>query len=800
MKISLNWLKNYIDLNNVSIQEIDDKLTAAGLEVEEVIDQGARLDKFVVGYVKDKQKHPDADKLSVCVVSDGTEHYNVVCGAPNVEAGQRVAFAKVGAVVPNGEFKIKKAKIRGEVSMGMICSEDELGLSDNHDGIIVLDDSAEIGVPLAEALGVNDVVFDISVTPNRADALSHFGVARDLAALFNKDFKVPKIDYKEAEKESSEFASVEIENKESCRRFVGKVVTGIKIGESPEWLKERLLAVGSRPINNVVDVTNFLLHETGQPIHAYDLDTLEGQKIIVRNALPGEKFITLDSKERTLAATDLMICDGSRSVGIAGVMGGENTEVTGETKNILIECAYFDPSSVRKTSKTLGLSTDASYRFERGCDPEITKYVAQRCAQLVAEVAGGEIANGEIDIYPKPIEHKKVEARFNRINKVLGYNIEKEQVTNIFTRLGFGIVEKSDEKLLVDVPTFRHDIEREIDLIEEVARIYGYDEIPAVEKIAVTLDKKTDQSEFAGSVKETLAGLGFYEVITNSLLNQEIASQFGRPVKVMNPQTTEMSNLRTSLLPGVLSTISKNLKVKEFDLKLFEIGEIFNLKSEKEIKSFEDFSEDESLLITVCGKTSESKWYEKERSYDFYDLKGFITEFLRKKSLDNVLNDSYNQQGDNIFEYTFSKSFKGEVIGAGGKVKNEVLKQFDIKEEVFAFSFNLTLLKGIGSKAQKFDELLKYPKIIRDFAFVLETKTESGAVSDFIKKKSSDLLKKVQLFDIFESDSLGKGKKSLAYQLEYYDKSRTLTEEEVDKDFWNIIEKIKTEFNAELRG
>ncbi len=508
MKVSLNWLKDYIDLSNYTADEIVDKLTTSGLEVDEVIDQSKQFDKFVVGYVKERIKHPDADKLSLCKVFDGTEDLAIVCGAPNVDAGQKIALAKVGAVVPNGGFEIKKAKIRGEKSFGMICAEDELGLSEDHAGIMVLDESLEAGTPLADALGLNDVVMDIDITPNRADAFSHYGIARDLSAILGLELKELPLNLKEEEFKSEDLASVEIKNEIDCPRYVAKVVKDVTVKESPEWLQKRITAIGLRPINNVVDVTNYILHDLGQPLHAFDLDQLAGKKIVVKSAGDQKKFVTLDSKERELLPTDLMICDGEKPVAVAGVMGGENSEVTEATKDVLIESAYFRPSAVRKTAKKMGISTDASFRFERGCNPEIVVYAAKRAAELIAELGEGKIAAGEIDAYPKEIEHRKVEIRFSRIHDVLGYKVENEKVKEIFKSLQLTILEEKENGLLVDVPPFRHDIEREIDLIEEVARVFGYDNIPSVQKIGITLEKKIDQSKGNEELRENLVSLG----------------------------------------------------------------------------------------------------------------------------------------------------------------------------------------------------------------------------------------------------------------------------------------------------
>lgn len=800
MKISLNWLKDYIDLEGIASGEIIDKLTISGLEVEDVEEKGSGFDNIVVGYVKEKKKHPNADKLSVCIVSTGNDEFNVVCGAPNVEEGQKVAFAKIGAVIPEGGFKITKAKLRGELSMGMICSERELGLSDNHQGIMVLDNSLQPGTPLKEALGLDDVVIEVAITPNRPDALSHIGVARDLAAIFNRKIKLPEVSVKESGEKIEKLASVEILDTENCPRYTARVIRNVTVKESPDWLKKKLTSVGLRPINNIVDVTNFILHELGQPLHAFDLDRLQGQKIVVRRAADGETFTTLDSKERKLTSSDLMICDAEKPVAIAGVMGGENSEVTSQTKNILLESAYFHPSSIRKTAKSLILSTDASYRFERGTDPNITPYAANRAMQLMAELGGGEVSSGIIDVYPGKIEPKKVTLRFNQIERILGFDVAKNEVKDILINLGLNAVSEDTDEMTFEVPTFRPDIEREIDLIEEIARIYGYDKIPAVEKISITLSGKTDQSAFKDTLRNIANGLGFYEIISNSLQSKEISELTGNPVEMLNPLSFDMAALRTSLLPGALYAVSKNLNVGEKNLKLFEIGHVFNKITEGEILSFKDFSETPKMMFLITGKAESVNWYSKERAFDIYDLKGFVNSFLEKICLDNVLVDSYNLVENKNFEYTFEKKYKDQVVGRGGLVRKDILKKFDISQEVYCFELNLNALAEIPVPQKRFKGLLKFPKVLRDCAFILDTKVTSQEVIALISKSSSELLKKVELFDIFESGNLGPGKRSMAFSLEYYDENRTLKDEEVDKDFNRAVEAVIKQLNAEFRG
>ena len=800
MKISLNWLKDYVDLTGISTEEIVSNLTMSGLEVEDVVDQNKIYKDFIVGFVKEKIKHPNADKLSVCTVFDGKDELQVICGAPNVEAGQKVVFAPIGTLIPNGEFEIKKAKIRGVESHGMICAEDELLLSDDHSGIMILDENLIPGSKITDAINLNDVLLEIGITPNRPDALSHIGVARDLAAIFNRNLKMPKINLIESEAQIENLASVEVEDEINCPRYVAKVVRDVEIKESPKWLKQKLENIGLRPINNIVDITNFILHECGQPLHAFDLDQLNGKKIIVRSTKSEMPFTTLDSKERKLPLNTLMICDGKKEVAVAGVMGGENSEITSSTKNILIESAYFNPSSIRKTSKSLGLSTDASYRFERGTDPNITKFAAERAAQLVQELAAGKVAKGIIDVYPEIISPKEVELRFSRTSKILGYDIPKEKIKNILSGLGFALKIIDDDKLLVSVPTYRPDIEREIDLIEEIARINGYDNIPTVSRINITLEKKNDVTEFDDNVRLAATSLGFFEMINNPLQPEQDAKLTGNPVRIANPLSADMEYLRTALLPGALNIVAKNIRQGVKDLKFFEIGNVFNKTCESEIKSFSDFEENQKLIFAITGNDRVTTWNAEEKKSDYYLLKGYVDSFLNKISLDNVLIDSYYSSANEIYAYYLTKNFNNNVFGIGGKINSDVLKRYDINQDVFCFEFDLAKIKLIELEPKHYQEPLKYPKIVRDFAFVLDKSVQYLDVKNFIFQKGSGLLKDVQIFDVFENESLGADKKSLAFTLEFYAEDRTLTEDEVEKDFTNLIKLITKEFDAQLRG
>ena len=799
MKISLNWIKEYVNLDGISTEEIVEKLTMSGLEVEDYVDQNKKYSGIIVGLVKDVQKHPNADKLTVCTVYDGKTDLSVVCGAPNVEKGQNVVFAPIGSMIPKGNMEMKKVKIRGVESNGMICAEDELELSDDHSGIMVLNDDFSAGTLISEALKLNDVLLEIAITPNRPDALSHIGVARDLAAIFNRELRIPKLDFQESQQDIKQLASVEIEDKINCPRYSAKVVTGLTIKESPEWLQNKLTKIGLRSINNVVDVTNFILHELGQPLHAFDLDQLAGKKIIVKSFDEELKFTTLDSKERILPRGTMMICDGKREVAIAGVMGGENSEVKESTKNILIESAYFNPTSIRRTSKKLQLSSDSSYRFERGTDPSNTVFAAQRAAQLIASIAGGEIAKGVIDEYPVKVKQKEITFRFARMKKLLGYEVPKADVIKIFQKLGINLLKDMGESLEVIVPTHRPDIEREVDLIEEVARIAGYEKIPVIEKVSITLHKRKDDFDFEDRIRESLVALGCNEMVNNPLIPKKDAEVTGNPIEITNPQSQDMAYLRTSLLISALPVISNNIRKGEKDIAVFELGNVFK-KLNENLNSFSDFDEKKTLLLILTGKKQSRHWYSAEAEYDIFDLKGLVNVFFSKFSLDNVLNDSYNSIQNKIYDYLFTVNFKDSVVGIGGKLNQNVLKMFDINQPVFSFESDFNVFQMLSGEKRTFKELLKYPKVYRDFAFLFDKSINYTSVKEFILKESSDILKFVEIFDLFESKEIGEDKKSMAFNLEYFDFNRTLTDEEVDKDFQMLINKVTKNFNAILRG
>lgn len=803
MKISLNWLKEYIDLSGISFGEIESNLTMCGLEVESYENQQQIYADFFVAKVVEAVRHPNADKLSLCKVFDGKDTLQIVCGAPNVAANQKVVLGKIGAVIPQNNLKLTKAKIRGVESFGMLCSEAELMISNDHSGIMVLPADLTEGTPITEALGLNDIVFEIGITPNRPDALSHVGVARDLAAIFNKELILPQFPDSSDSQDAKNIFSIKVNDPALCPRYSAKIVKNVTVHDSPDWLKDKLKAVGLRPINNIVDITNFILMELGQPLHAFDLAYLEGNQIIVKTAGDVSSFKTLDSKERKIYSDTLLICDARKPVAIAGIMGGENSEVTADSKDILIESAYFNPSSVRKSSKLLGLSTDSSYRFERGCNPEITLQAVERAAELIASISGGTVIAGCIDIYPQKISKPSITLRFEQIRRILGYTIGKEKIKNILTSLGFDVSSETESEMIVLAPLFRPDCEREIDLIEEIARIYGYSYIPPVERIAISLEKKNDDSAFSAKLKNIFVGLGFNEAYANTLLSEKTARLFGNPIQMLNPQSIDLSFLRTSLIPGAIEIVAKNINVSEKNLRIFEIGSVFN-KVNSEITSFNDFTEDQKAMFLVTGEANPEEWLAKPRKFEFFDIKSYINLIVSNFLLDNFISYSYYSNRNNLFDLscdlTFHKDGENTQIGFGGSISKTVLKEYGINQEVFCFEFSVSQMKAIQAPLPKFKDLLRFPKIKKDFAFIFDSEVTFDEIKNFIIKNSSELLKEISLFDVYQHETIGDGKRSLAFNLVYFDFNRTLTDEEIDTDFFGLIEKIKNNFKAVLRG
>ena len=818
MKISYNWIKDYLKID-YEPAEVAGILTDIGLEVEgmeEWISVKGGLEGVVVGKVLTCQKHPDADKLSVTTVDIGSQQsIQVVCGAPNVAAGQTVAVATLGATIYKGadRFEIKKSKIRGEVSEGMICAEDELGLGDDHTGIMVLNDNAEAGMPASQYFKITkDTVFEIGLTPNRIESGSHVGVARDLAAYFsqNENF-TQKITLPEVAPFKSDncnnIIDVEIENKQDCLRYSGVTLSGIEVKESPQWLKDKLKAIGLNPINNVVDITNFVQHEIGQPLHAFDCDYVTGKKIVIKNLPEKSKFVTLDGVERNLSSKDLMICNANEGMCIAGVFGGLESGVKPTTKSIFLESAYFNPVAIRKTSKRHTLKTDSSFRFERGADPEITTWALKRAALLIKEIAGGEISSEVIDIYPSPIKRALIEVSYNSISRLTGKVIEKNIIKKILSLLDIAIKEENGDNLLLEIPARKVDIKCEADVVEEILRIYGYNNIVISDHLnsTITLTEKPEKEKLVNTVSDMLAANGFAEIMCNSLnpaawykQNDDFDNE--KLVTLANPLSSDLNAMRQSLLYGGLNSIIWNLNRQRHDLKLFEFGNCYFLDNRDENSSSPDnYSEKANLSMFITGQTGKQTWNNKANPTDFFYIKSYMEMVFSRLGI-AVDNLTTSESPMKYFAEAITYSYNREFLGEVGKISEKYLKQFDIDQDVFFGNINWdSLMKAVKNHAISFRELPKYPTVKRDLALLLDRNVTFGKIKEIALKTERKLLQEVMLFDVYEHESLGDNKKSYAVSFTLRDDSKTLTDKSIDKTMQNLIAAFEKELNAAIR-
>jgi phenylalanyl-tRNA synthetase beta chain len=791
MNISYNWLKEYIDID-LEPAVLAEKLTNAGLEAVIVETLPDFFRSIVVGHVVAREKHPDADKLSVCSIDLGDgEPKQIICGAPNIDVGQKVPVATIGTTFPDG-MRIKKAKLRGVVSNGMVCSERELDLSEDHSGIMVLDDDAQLGMDMVSYLSGNDVSFELDLTPDRSDALGHIGVARDLAALLGVKMHKPLLDFKESTTPTSSIISVELDDPEACPRYAARIVKNVKIAESPGWMRQRLQAAGIRSINNVVDAANYVLMETGHPLHTFDLRYIEGGKIVVRKATRKEKITTLDGKERELDDSVLLICDGKKPVAVAGIMGGENSEVKDDTTDLLLESAYFDPVIVRRGAKKLQLATDASHRFERGTDPNGIPYALDRLASLIVELAGGEITLGQVDAYPAKIEPQEIRFRAARCNAVLGTDLDNATISRILTGLELAHTEKQGV-FQVKVPTFRPDITREIDLVEEVGRIYGYNNIPLPEhfKIANKVNKKTPD-QMREKIIDHLAAIGFNQIYGNGLLAvDEHPSVFGdeEALLLANPLSRDMASMRSSLLMGLAKVADYNINRRQSDLKLFELGQVSTI----DLSSDTGARETSHLGIFISGELQSKQWSLDSVEADIFHMKGIIHSIYRDlfgedihfQSIDHhLLNDSIG-----IF-------YGDERIGVLGELKqlNQKLKSVHGIYAEVRIAENL----GLAHKIQ-YEQVSVYPSVERDLSIMIDSHIAFEQIDDTIQNNAGKSLVYSRLYDIYEGKSIASGKKSLTFRLVFQNKTRTLTEKEIDKDFQRILKGLEDAYNATLR-
>ncbi len=815
MKISLNWLNELIDIKEIPAKEIKDVLTSIGLEVasmEKFHPVQGGLEGLVIGEVLEAEKIEGTNNLSATKVNVGDKILDIVCGAPNVAKGQKVVVATVGTTLYyKGEaLKIKKVKLRGHVSEGMICAEDEIGLGDSHEGIMVLDNTAPVGKPFKEYVNIpEDTVIEIDITPNRVDATSHYGVARDLFAYYNAREKYLKLEKRKVSLPApSDKLPVDIiiEDRNGCKRYTGITIKGIKVKESPDWLKYKLMAIGLTPINNIVDITNFVLHETGQPLHAFDADKIEGKTIKVKTLPEGTPFVTLDGVERKLSSEDLMICDANDTpLCMAGVFGGLNSGITEDTTNVFLESAWFNPVYIRKSAKRHLLHTDASFRFERGTDINNTVYPLQLAASLILELAGGEIAMEMKDVYPEPVEETIVELEYEYINTLIGKQLDEYEVKNILDGLEMKIIAEKEKSILVSVPSYKVDVTRPADIVEEILRIYGYNNVETPETVKSVLTYRTKPDKFAltNLISDMLTARGFREIMNNSLTasayyenNKDYPA--GNLVRLKNPLSSELNSMRQTLLFGMLESARLNTNRQKKDIRFYEFGNTYKI-SGKDPNTTASYTETYKLGLLVAGQHKENFWDGKPYENEYFLLKQHAELILKRLGINITKKESIsNDTVDFGIKY-----FAGDTeVFFIGKVNSKLIKNFEIDYPVYFGESNFEKLMKLSAQNKiEFEELPKFPEVQRDFAIVINKNTSFNEIESLIKSVKSRLLKEIFLFDIYENEEkLGKGKKSYAIRLVLQDKMKTLKDEEANKLMFKIINKLEKELGAEVRS
>lgn len=804
MKVSLSWLKDYIDIN-MDPADLAQALTMAGLEVDSVSDRYAYLDGVIVGRIEEVGPHPKADKLKICRVNTGDRQLSVVCGAPNVREGMLAPLALPGTVLPDGS-RLEKSVIRGERSQGMLCSDAELGLGDDPGGIMVLESSLKVGGNLAQNLGLSDTVFELDLTPNRPDCLSVIGIAREIAAIQKTPLRYPDYTIEDKTDAIHKLSSVRIEAPDHCPRYSARLVENVKVEKSPFWLQNRLLSVGLRPINNIVDITNFVMMETGQPLHAFDFDCLAENRIVVRLASQGEKFATLDEKERMLESEMLMICDGEKAVAVGGVMGGLNSEIENDTNRVLIEGAYFNPVSIRRTSKKLGLNTDASHRFERGVDPEGTIRAVNRSAKLMVEIGGGTLVDGIIDEYPNHQPVKSVALSIKRANRLLGTHLDRNRIRHLLESIEFKVEapNKNEDGLTVSAPTYRVDITRPEDLMEEVARLHGYNNIPTTHPTMPAEGRPpADRLVLRNRLKRLMSGFGFTEVITYSFDSEssgdrlQIKADDARRsmIHILNPLTEDQAVMRTSLVPGILSTTGYNIARQIKNLKLFEIGKVFLKKDTQSLPL-----EPEFLIALWTGARDEASWYNRQIPCDFYDIKGIAEGLLRALKIDGLC---YTAMPAESCEYTRSGHTAqivaaDSVVGLVGEIHPRVLGSFDLKQPAFIFELQLDKVAELIPETRFSKPIPRFPAIYRDITIIIDRRIETQAVLATVASFHEELVEHLHLFDVFEGDPIAAGKKSVSFRVTYRSSGKTLEDDDVNELHKSITDKLLTAFEATL--
>ncbi len=804
MLISYNLLKELTEFD-YSSSELEHLLTMLGLEVESVTYLNDKYKNFVTAYISDVRKHPETDKLSVCRVSTGDLEFEVVCGASNVKPGTYSILGLPGAILPRNNATIEKRMIRNIESVGMLCSLWELDLGDDQSGIWILDGEVMPGISLAELKLNNDIIFEIGITPNRADCLSHLGIAREIAAITSKPINKPRFSFDSISNNPKEEYEIIIKDIDKCPRYSARIIRGLVNKPTPEWLKLKLETLGFRSLNSIVDVTNYVLILTGQPLHAFDLKKISGKKIIVKTAYNGEKFITLDGKERELDSEMLMICDTEKSIAIGGVMGGENSEIDSQTTDILLESAYFDPKNIRKTSKKLAIQSEASYRFERGVDPNGIIYSSNLASNLIQLTCGGVIEEPILDSYPKIIENKQANLRFSRARKIIGFNLSDDKIINILERLNFKISNKSDDSIEFTAPSYRVDINSEIDAIEEIARLYNYDNIEPDYKSHLDFKSETLPTILSippvrQKIRNFLVYRGFFEILTQNQTHPKFAKEFhNEPIYISNPLGEDLSVMRTSLIPSMLKTIALNINFGSKDLRLFEIGKIFYRDTNNPLNFIKDISEKEQLIIGISGLSESGHWSRNKKNTDFYDIKGIAEEILEYFRL--ISKVQFNQYvSNNIFTSQYqSIILNGEQIGAYGQVNEKFLKMFNIETDVFILYLDLGELNKIQLSKPKYSPVSSFPGIYWDLAFLVDEDIKAMELRNAIIESAGNYLQKIDIFDIYTGKNIEPGKKSIAFSLYFQSSERTLTDSEIQPYIQNIEVNLFNKYKAVLR-
>lgn len=798
MKISYKWLQQYIETDKTP-EELSLILTNIGLEVESLEKvQGVPggLEGLVIGYVKECSQHPNADRLKVTKVDvGGTDDLQIVCGANNVAAGQKVVIATANTTIypTSGEpFKITKSKIRGEVSEGMICAEDEIGLGNDHDGIMVLDAAAEIGSAAKEYFNLeDDYVFEIGLTPNRADAASHLGVARDLSTYLQIPLRMPDLSAFQV-KDNSLNIPVSVQDASACPRYSSLTLSGVKVDQSPDWLKEKLNAIGVRPINNVVDATNYILHDLGQPLHAFDADAIKGSKVIVKTFAENTSFKTLDEAERKLSTDDLMICNVEEPMCIAGVFGGISSGVHNGTTKIFLESAWFNAVSIRKTAKRHGLKTDASFRFERGTDPEMTVIALKKAAMLISELTGGYISSEVSDLYPSPARPFDIGISFKNVNRLIGKDISPEEIRTTLKGLGINIISENSEGMSLQVPAYKVDVTREVDIIEEILRIHGYDniEIPTQIKASINYTAKPDKEVLQNQIAELLTANGYHEILSNSLTKLSYSSQPEQTVKILNPLSSDLDVMRQSLLFSGLEAVSYNQNRKNADLKLYEFGKVYSLDGM-------NYKENQRLSIFITGAKESENWSSKSVDAGFYNLKAAVDQIISRLNIKGLITDE-TAQANLSLGIVYRKGDKALV--EFGSVSKKALKMLDISGEVFYADFDWDLvIRSVRNNKIAYKEVSKFPSVRRDLSMLLNSDVTFDQLKQIALKTEKGILKEVNVFDVYVGDKLPEGKKSYALSFLLQDEEKTLADKQIEAIMQKLILNFEKQVGAEIR-